>query len=497
VSAAASLSDDLRAMAASRVFVAGDILLDVHVVGAVRRVSPEAPVPVVLEESRRATLGGAGNVAAGVAAMGAEAHLAGRVGDDADADMVASLCAEAGIACAGVVRSQAVPTTRKMRILAGYQQIVRVDRERTDPCADGDRAAVQAAFAGFLAGGGARCLILSDYAKGMLAPDLIEALLGMASAAGVPAVVDPKAPTFARYRGATIVKPNAAEGRAALRRAEPVPVPRAEDDEDLAICTAVIAESGAENVVLSLSERGVMALGAAAPGGVRRDSHALSVADVSGAGDTMVALLAMGAAASLPFERTVETANVAAGAVCGRLGTVALTPAELLAVAGRRPETPAAEKTLASDAQVRWIGGQLRAEGRTIAFANGCFDLLHAGHVTLLQRARALADVLVVGLNSDASVTRLKGPGRPVQPAADRATVLAGLACVDWVAVFEEDTPLELITALRPDVIVKGGDYTPETVVGNAEARAWGGRVEIVPLVEGLSTTRLLEAGAR
>lgn len=492
-----SLTENLRALGAARVFVVGDVLLDVRVFGSVGRVSPEAPVPIVLEDARSATLGGAANVAATVAAMGAEAHLAGRVGDDDEGGVVRLQCDVAGVRAHALVTSS-TPTGRKTRVLAGYQQLLRIDRETIEPATPHEQATVLDAFRRFAEEGGGRCLVLSDYAKGMLAPELVRALIVESRERGIPVVVDPKAPTFEVYGGATVIKPNAAEGRAVLVRRDGSIAPASSgDDEDVAVCRAVLAESGSRNVVLSLSERGLLALGDDAPVPERRVSSTLSVADVSGAGDTMVAFLAMGLAGEVPFERALTLANLAAGIVCGKLGTATVSPAELMAVVSSSPRTDAAQKMLVSTDHVRWLSERLRAEGRRVAFANGCFDLLHAGHVAMLQRARSLTDVLVVGLNSDSSVTRLKGEGRPVQHVEDRAAVIAGLGCVDFVAVFEEDTPLELILNLRPDIIVKGGDYRPGDVVGGREAVEWGGRVEIVPLIQGLSTTRLIEEAAR
>jgi D-beta-D-heptose 7-phosphate kinase/D-beta-D-heptose 1-phosphate adenosyltransferase len=488
------IASDLLDLQAASVFVAGDALLDVYVSGDVERISPEAPVPVVRQGTERAVLGGAANVAANVAALGARAWLGARVGQDQEGQVLRRLCHERGIVPAALVHDADVPTTRKTRVLAGYQQLVRLDRELVSPLGAGAARALLAAFAAWLAdpetAGGGRALVLADYAKGVLTAEVVANLLGRAAEAGVPVVGDPKDPYLRRFAGATVLKPNRDEARRAAAAAG------TPTDDPVALADVVLASSGARNVVLSLSAEGVIARGADLPGTVRAPTRALEVADVSGAGDTMVAVLAMGCAAGWPLERSVDVANVAAGEVCGKLGTAVLAPSELLAAFKAHSEARAPEKWLADREIVARVGAQLRADGRRIVFANGCFDVLHAGHVQLLQAARGFGDVLVVGLNTDDSVRRLKGPARPVSGLEDRVAVLSALAAVDAVCAFGEDTPLELILALRPDVLVKGGDYAPEDVVGGAEAAAWGGRVEIVPLLDGRSTSRLLAQGA-
>jgi D-beta-D-heptose 7-phosphate kinase/D-beta-D-heptose 1-phosphate adenosyltransferase len=460
-----------------RVFVAGDALLDVYLEGDVSRISPEAPVPVLLESASRHVLGGAANVAANVAALGGLPTLAARIGEDPEGDAVRALCAAQGIDECALVTEHGIPTPRKTRVVAGFQQLARLDRERTDPLAAEAQERVVGCFESWLrAGDGGGALVLADYAKGSLPAGLARALTDRARAAGVAVVVDPKARDLGRYAGATVIKPNRAEAEAAT----------AERDVE-GLCDAVLAASGAENVVVSLSAGGVAARGAAVEGTLRRRSRALQVADVSGAGDTMTAVLALGLGAGLALCRAVELANAAAGAVCAKRGTATLTTSELLeALDGRRP------KALGERAAAVATLEQLRSDGRRLVFANGCFDLLHAGHVRLLRHARSLGDALLIALNDDDSVRRLKGDGRPRQPLEDRMEVLAALECVDFVTSFWEDTPRELILALRPAVIVKGGDYRAEDVVGGAEARRWGGEVALVPLLQGRSTTALL-----
>jgi D-beta-D-heptose 7-phosphate kinase / D-beta-D-heptose 1-phosphate adenosyltransferase len=459
----------VMALRGVRVFVVGDALLDVYLEGDVSRISPEAPVPVLLETASRHVLGGAANVAANVAALGGRATLVARVGADEEGRRLSDLCAERGI-CADLVTERDIPTPRKTRVVAGFQQLARLDRECTDELRIECQERVLRSFEAWLRmGDGA--LVIADYAKGMLPCTLTRSLIDVARGAGIPVVVDPKGGDWSRYAGATAIKPN---------RAEALTVARHSGVHEL--CDAVLNASGAENVVLSLSADGVVARGTALPETLRLRSRALQVADVSGAGDTLVAVLAMALSARLPFAAGVELANAAAGAVCAKPGTATLSTTELHEALEGRP------KVLDGQAAAAAMGRQLRADGRRLVVTNGCFDLLHAGHVRLLRHARSLGDALLVAVNTDDSVRRLKGPERPRQELADRMEVLSALESVDFVVAFDEDTPAELYDAVRPDVLVKGGDYRPDEVAGREAA----GEVVIVPLLEGRSTTALL-----
>lgn len=481
------ITREMLAIREARVLVLGDAMIDEYVGGSADRISPEAPVPVVRRTGRREVPGGAANVAANIAALGATAVLVARIGEDDAGHRLRALCAQAGVDVGGCVTEPGVPTTCKTRVLAGYQQIVRIDDESLDQLGADAAERALAAVDAFLAERGPRAIVLADYAKGMLSDTLIAAVMERSAGAGVPVVVDPKDPNLRRYRGATVLKPNGVEARAALVTAP---------DDPAELAEAVRAAAAVDNVVLSLSEHGVVAVGRAFAQPLRLGSHVLRVADVSGAGDTMVSVLALGCAAGVDMARTVALANVAAGAVCGKLGTATLTASELLAAFHEQRVADSPEKWLADRDTVARICAAERADGRRVVFANGCFDILHAGHVRLLQAARGMGDVLLVALNGDESVRRLKGPTRPVSPLEDRVAVMSALGCVDFVCAFSEDTPLELILAAKPAVIVKGGDYHPDEVVGGREARAWGGQVAIIELLEGRSTTRLLRAGA-
>ena len=495
------MAEHLMQMQGARVFIVGDVILDQYISGKVSRISPEAPVPVLLETSQKSVLGGAANVAANIASFGATAILAGRIGTDTDGDLLTRLCQAQGIETGPMVKSTDHPTTRKLRVLAGYQQIVRLDAESTGRLDDAMEDAILKSFEAFAESAelaefsGAprpKSLVISDYGKGVCTPRLLRSLIAKAVEAGIPVITDPKSSDLSRYRGTTFIKPNLSEGREILQRAKPAAWHANLDEEIASLLKVVESECEARHVVLSLSEKGVVASTAGTGHLVRYKSEILQVADVSGAGDTMIAFLAMAAACDLPLDRNVQLANIAAGTVCGKLGTATLSSAEFMEAFQEREGATRPEKVITHEEASR-IAMQYRDAGRSVVFTNGCFDLLHAGHVTLLQHARDQGDILFLGLNADASIKRLKGPDRPVQNEQDRASIMSGLGCVNYIVLFKEDTPIRLIEAIRPDVIVKGGDYRPDEVVGADVVKAHGGRVEIVPLLEGRSTTRIIE----
>ena len=448
---------------------------------------------MLLQTSTSTALGGAANVAANIASSGARATLIGRVGDDRDGEDVVALLASIGLGHA-LTRVPGVPTTTKTRVVVEAQQLTRIDREVAHPTTPEETSAALAALDSFLREGGPRAVVLADYAKGFLGPTLIREVIVRSGQAGVPIVTDPKNRDLSRYAGSTVIKPNLAEARSAC----PAPPDGGGDpaEEIGRLAETCLRLSGARNVVLSCSADGVAVLGADSPELIRLPTKAREVADVSGAGDTLTALTALGLAAGLDLRRGVEIANAAAGAVCAKPGTAALTPTELLALMGttQRPDQPS-PKILAGRQEASDVGTQYQRDGRRLVLANGCFDLLHAGHIKLLRQARATGDALMVALNADASVRRLKGDGRPIQSETDRCEIMAALDCVDYVVLFGEETPLELIRAVRPSVLVKGDDYDIESVVGASDVQGWGGNVVLVPLLEDRSTTRIIEAG--
>ena len=472
--------DRLSDFRKARVLVIGDVMLDRYVSGEIERISPEAPVPVLRHQSTRQMLGGAGNVAANIAALGGQVDLVGLVGSDADGAAVRDILAEWGISADGLVASGERPTSVKTRFLAQGQQVLRHDWERSDPVSLDEQTALLDAFAARLEA--ADVVVLSDYGKGTAMPPMAPAVIAATRNAGKPIIVDPKGRDFTAYRGASAITPNRRE----LSEATNIVI-----DDDAAVEAAgawLIETCALEAVVATRSEDGLSVIRDHAPS-IHIPTEAQEVFDVSGAGDTVVAALALGLAAGLDWAEAANLANAATGVVVGKRGTAQVTPDELYA-ARRRP--PPSESLLADrEEAVRRVAAWQRA-GLKVGFANGCFDLIHPGHVALLAYARSHCDRLVVGLNDDASVTRLKGPKRPISDIEARAMVMAALKPVDLVTAFAEDTPLALIEALQPDVLIKGADYTVETVVGADVVKARGGQVLLAPLVEGQSTTSII-----
>lgn len=472
----------IERLAQARIACVGDLMLDRFHYGAVDRISPEAPIPVLRVTDTSAMPGGAGNVAANLAALGASVDLVGLRGADAAGEELAALLAAQGIDDR-VVASSAARTTLKTRFIAQAQQLLRADEESEAALAPEAEAAVVAAAEAAIAGAGA--VILSDYGKGVLTPRVIAACVSAASAAGAPVIVDPKGRDFARYRGATLATPN-------LRELAEASGGKPETDAAIiAAADALRRQAGISGVVVTRGPQGMTILPPGEESPFHLRAEAREVFDVSGAGDTVVAVLAAGLASGAGLADSARLSNAAAGLVVARPGTATVTRGELARAlhqaAWSRSEGKIADATAAARRVTLW-----RQRGQRIGFTNGCFDLLHPGHIALLARARAACDRLVVGLNTDASIRRLKGPDRPVQNEAARATVLASLESVDIVVPFAEDTPLALIEALRPDLLVKGADYTIETVVGAALVQGWGGEVMLAPLEAGHSTTRLI-----
>ena len=471
-----------------RVMVVGDVMLDRYIRGEVSRISPEAPVPVVRATHQSEQPGGAANVAMNLARLGARVTLAGFTGGDENERALRALLARDGIDSV-FLADEDYPTITKLRILGGSQQMLRLDSERQDgrPAAHAQRLleAVEPQLASCDA------VILSDYAKGVLTAETCQPLIRAARQRGIPVLVDPKSADFSRYRGATTICPNLGELSAAVRAKSPEEAGSLESM--LHAGQGMVAEFELDFLTATLSEKGIALVGRES---VQIDpAQARQVFDVSGAGDTAIAVLTLGLAAGLDPFTAIQLANLAAGIVVGKVGTVPIEKHELLAALTPAIGLHAAEKVV-SRSELKARVAAWRANGERVAFTNGCFDLLHVGHITVLEKSRQTADRLIVAINSDDSVKRLKGPSRPIVGERERARVLSALGCVDAVAVFDEDTPLELILAVRPDILVKGGDYSVETVVGATEIAAWGGQVRIVPTVEGYSTTRLIERGA-
>ena len=470
----------------AKIFCLGDLMLDRFAYCDTERISPEAPVPVLLLKRTQSMLGGAGNVARNVAALGGKAVLMGLLGaDPAGAEVRRLIAATPGLLDAHVA-SPRRPTICKTRYLAGHQQIVRIDEESVDGLDRNESAALADAVERAMPDVDA--VILSDYAKGALAPAILRIAIERALVRGIPIFVDPKTEDFRRYRGATCISPNQKELSLAAR------MPVGSDAEIIAAAQKVMREAEAGAILATRAEKGMILVEAS--GAVHLEpARAQEVFDVSGAGDTVMAVLALASASGHALPQAMHLANTAAGIVVGKLGTATVELDELmleLARDVRDKEWRHAKYFSLAEAETlvrRW-----KSRGLRVGFTNGCFDIVHAGHVALLAAARAECDRLVVALNSDPGVRRLKGPERPVNGLPDRSAVIAAVESVDAVISFDEETPIELIRRLQPDVLVKGGDYTIEGVIGADVVQAAGGRVVLVDLVEGRSTTRLIEA---
>jgi D-beta-D-heptose 7-phosphate kinase / D-beta-D-heptose 1-phosphate adenosyltransferase len=478
-----ALADRVEQLRNTPVLCVGDVMLDRFVYGSVDRVSPEAPIPVLCIERESAMLGGAGNVVRNLVALGAAPAFLSVVGDDAAGREVTRLVGEHGEIDPCIVVETGRQTTIKTRFFASHQQLLRADRE--------SRLAVGAAIRDQLLTRADRLLakaevmVLSDYGKGVLAPAVAGELIRRAKAKGKKVVVDPKGADYSIYAGATIVTPNRKE----LFEATGMAVDS--DDEVIAAARHLIATCTLGAVLVTRSQDG-MTLVTADGEAHHLAAEAREVFDVSGAGDTVVATLAAAIASGASLLEGAHLANVAAGIVVGKVGT-AVAYAEEVVVSLHHGDLTAGESKIMPLTAAAEIVDRWRRKGQKVGFTNGCFDLLHPGHVAILSQAKAACDRLVVGLNSDASVQRLKGPTRPVQSEASRATVLSSLAPVDMVVIFGEDTPLRLIEALRPDVLVKGADYTIDKVVGADLVQSWGGKVVLADLVNGQSTTNTIK----
>ncbi len=468
------------------VLCVGDLMLDHFVYGDVARISPEAATPVLAVTRQESQIGGAGNVARNIASLGARCIFVGVVGDDAEGrELATAFLAESRIEPHLIV-DPSRPTTRKVRFVSEHHSthLLRADWEVARPVSADIEAAVLERVQASLERAGA--VVLSDYAKGVLTARIVRATIEAARRAGKRVIVDPKAQDYSVYRGATLITPNRKELAEATRQ------PATTDDE-IAAAAATLAEIvGSDAVLVTRSEDGMMLhLRDAAP--VHVPAYPVRVRDMSGAGDTVAAalgtLLAMGAG----FESAMRAANAAASVVVGKRGTATVSAAELRARIIPHAALASEEKIVFDRRVLDDALGSWRRAGLRIGFTNGCFDLLHPGHVRLLTEARAVCDRLVVGLNSDASVAALKGAGRPIQDQQARAEVLAALEAVDLVVIFDEDTPLELIGRVRPSILVKGADYRVDQVVGRELVEASGGEVMLVTLVPGYSSTRLVD----
>jgi len=456
----------------------GDLMVDRFVYGEVARVSPEAPIPVLARTRELVMLGGSGNVARNVAALGGQVALVGLVGKDADAlEALRLVESEPGIE-GFLVTDPSRPTTLKTRFVSSGQQLLRVDLEENHPVAGEVEQRLIRTIRDVAAGVGV--ILLSDYGKGVATPAVIAACREAAQG-GAQVIVDSKARSFARYGAVHIVKPNAAE------LAYATDMPTGTDEEVEVALARALDLCEARSVLVTRAAKGISV---AERGRPVRHFHSIprEVFDASGAGDTTLAALGLALAAGASLDVAVAFAQLAAGVAVSKVGTATVTPDELIEAALSAHIAPAEAKVATPQRMVAEVA-RWRERGLRVGFTNGCFDILHRGHVAYLAQARAWCDRLVVGVNSDRSVRALKGPDRPVNDLESRALVLAGLGSVDLVVPFDEDTPVKLIEAARPDVLVKGADYTEAEVVGGDLVRGWGGEVRLAALVEGFSTT--------
>ncbi|MGE5557149.1 MAG: D-glycero-beta-D-manno-heptose 1-phosphate adenylyltransferase [Bacillota bacterium] len=463
-----------------KILLLGDVMLDRYYFGDVNRISQEAPVPVNRVREQRDTLGGAANLAHNLSLLGCDCFLGGVAGDDESQRILRRILAEKGIDGKGVLTT-ARPTTTKLRVVGSHQQMIRMDFEQDEPIGSEDEKKLQKWINAVL-DKGVHGAALSDYAKGACTPALCIHLIGKCRERKIPVLVDPKGSVWEKYRGASYITPNMAELGDCFRTKIP--------NEDAAVeefASKAREQFQIENVVVTRSEKGLSLING---GGVLHiPTRAQEVFDVSGAGDTIASILILSEAWGLSPPDAAHLANLAAGIEVGKFGTYAISRMELIdAMRGAKVDF-GYNKKIMTLAEASAIIREWQSRGQKVVFTNGCFDLMHAGHVNYLEKAGRLGGKLVVGLNSDDSVRRLKGPSRPIITEKDRAYLLAALECVDGVVVFGEDTPAELIRALKPDVLVKGGDYRPDNVVGRDDVE----RLEIIPFIEGYSSTSIIE----
>jgi len=484
---AARILDDMPHTA---VLVVGDIMLDRFVYGSVDRISPESPVPVLTVKRENVMPGGAGNVLANLHGLGAGAFVVALTGTDAAADSLRALVQQTGADATGLIASAERPTTVKTRYLAAHQQLLRTDEEKTGAVSTALETEILDKALSFLPR--VKAVILSDYGKGLLTEKIIAGIIKGARKAGIPVLVDPKKSDYRVYKGAHIITPNAKELSSATDGMT------TSSDDDVAEAAQSLADhAGIDSVVATRSADGMTIIQRdgrrfAAP--VHLRTKARDVFDVSGAGDTVIATIAAAVATGADLVAAAELANVAAGLVVAKVGTAPVRRDELRTVLEEAQENnDIYTDVTALETVQRW-----RARGLKIGFTNGCFDILHAGHVQYLAQARKHCDRLIVALNADESVQRLKGEGRPVNDEAARAAVLSGLAAVDMVALFgadaaDDDKPLRLIERLKPDVYFKGGDYRVDQLPETPLVQSYGGVVDIMPFHEGHSTSSIIK----
>jgi D-beta-D-heptose 7-phosphate kinase/D-beta-D-heptose 1-phosphate adenosyltransferase len=477
-----TLIERLNAIESPTLMVVGDLMLDLYEWGAVSRISPEAPVQVLNVESEEPRPGGAGNVAANLAALGARVICCGVIGSDANGRSLKRMLSRRKIDTSGIVEDTQRPTTVKTRMLAHGQQLLRVDREQTRPIGNKLQSQLLRCFTRLLRSCDA--VLLSDYGKGTLSDELVAAIVTAGNKSGLPLIVDPaRDRNFRMYEGCTVLKPNRVEAEAASGIS-------IKDETSLTVAARkLLRKARARHVVITQGGEGMTVFGKRTEpvhvAGLRRPVY-----DVTGAGDTVLSLLGYILGGGGSIEEAARIANVAASIVVGKVGAAQVTKAEIVREL-LDSQHMASHKVRNLD-ELMPLREEARRRKQTLVFTNGCFDLLHVGHIKLFQFAKNTGEILIVGLNSDSSVRKLKGAGRPVLNQTERAYILSALEYVDYIVIFDETTPLKLIKAIRPDILVKGADYTRDTVVGRDFVESYGGRVELAPLVKGVSSSDIM-----
>jgi D-beta-D-heptose 7-phosphate kinase/D-beta-D-heptose 1-phosphate adenosyltransferase len=466
-----------------RIIVIGDIMLDRFIAGSVSRISPEAPVPVLKAKDERISIGGAGNVAVNLISLGGCVKIFGVIGNDDDGNKLSELLKQTEIDSNDIITDPERITTTKTRIISRNQQILRIDHEQTNPISDITRKKIVRSFTNSINKFKPDGILISDYAKGLLTSELCKEIIKHPKVKNIFVAVDPKGRDFTKYKGATVITPNQAEaeevcgfsivGEATIKKA----------------MKKLIKLTGIDNIIITRGNEGISY-------SVRGEniktvhSNAREIFDVTGAGDTVVSVLTLSYLSSNSWGDSVRIANAAAGMVVGRVGTVSVTQRDLLnAFVNNR--NLKLQKIVSRNFLVELLS-QLRKEKKKITFTNGCFDLFHKGHLHLLNEAKNFGDILIVGVNDDDSVKRIKGEQRPYIPALDRARKIAELECVNFVVVFAEDTPLELIKKIKPDILIKGSDYKHKKVIGSEFIKGYGGEVKFIEQLKGISTSTLL-----
>ncbi len=465
-----------------KILVAGDLILDEYLWGGVTRISPEAPVPVLETRSENLSLGGAANVAHNLVALGCEVYLVGAIGQDEKGDKLLSLIEENNIHSGGIFRFVHRPTTSKMRIIAHNQQILRIDKEDNRPITEETEKKILDFISKTVPDMDG--VICSDYQKGILTEKVLKHLLQRARSSKKQVIVDPKSADFSLYKGATVLTPNQAE----VERSVPIKVNSKEDLERAAQYLLTLTK--AEALLVTRGKDGMILYGSKGKP-VEIPTVAREVFDVTGAGDTVVSVFGMALFVGFDFRDSAWLSNMAGSIVVGKVGTAVVTLNEINDYL--QEEMLRTSQTTLKLEDLKKRVSLAKSTGKSVVFTNGCFDLIHGGHIEFLQKAKTKGDILIVGLNSDASVRSLKGKGRPIKSESERANILSALRYVDYITVFDEATPESLIREIRPDILVKGDDYKIDEVVGREIVEGYGARVELIPIVQGHSTTKTLE----